>query len=97
MANDQVEIRLNAERHRFEIFLDGALAGHARFHDSREIRTFTHTEIDPSFEGRGLGGRQVREALDQTRAAEMSVVPECPFVRSFIENHQEYAGLVAAA
>ncbi|HVT65736.1 MAG TPA: GNAT family N-acetyltransferase [Mycobacteriales bacterium] len=97
MGNDEVEVRLDADRHRFEIFLDGELSGHSRFQDSDGTRTFIHTEIDPNREGHGLGGRLVREALDQTKAAGMRVVPQCPFVRSFIEDHPEYADLVDAA
>src|SRR3954454_17109181 len=95
--NDEFEVRLNPAAHRFEIFVDGAIGGHSRFRDSEGVRTFLHTEIDPKLEGRGLGGRLVREALDQTRTAELAVDPQCPFVRAFIENHPEYADLVAAA
>jgi predicted GNAT family acetyltransferase len=91
-----VEVRLAPDTSRFEILVDGAVAGHTRFHDRDGVRTFVHTEIDSSREGQGLGGRLVREALDQTRASGLQVNPECPFVRSFIDGHQEYADLLAA-
>ncbi|HEX3706312.1 MAG TPA: GNAT family N-acetyltransferase [Mycobacteriales bacterium] len=95
MGDDDVEVRHNPQRHRYEILVDGAEAGSSRYHDSGGVRTFIHTEIDPDREGHGLGGKLVRGALDATRAEGMRVVPECPFVRAFIENHQEYAELVA--
>lgn len=97
MTNGDSEVRINPESRRFEIVADGAAAGHLRYRDEDGVRTFIHTQIDSKFEGRGLGGRLVREALDQTRAAGLQVEPECPFVRSFIERHPDYADLVAAA
>jgi predicted GNAT family acetyltransferase len=97
MTHDDTEVRLNAAGHRFEILVAGEHAGHVQFHDDDGVRTFTHTEIDKAREGQGLGGRLVRAALDQTRAAALQVVPECTFVRRFIESHEEYADLVAAA
>ncbi|HVT22513.1 MAG TPA: GNAT family N-acetyltransferase [Mycobacteriales bacterium] len=97
MTSEQVEVALNAKADRFEISVDGVASGHVRFHDLDGVRIFTHTEIDSKFEGRGLGGRLVGAALDQTRAAGLRVEPECPFVRRFIERNEEYADLVGAA
>jgi predicted GNAT family acetyltransferase len=97
VTEDTTEVRLNEAAHRYEILVGGEHAGHAQFHDADGVRTFFHTEIDPKQEGRGLGGRLVRGALDQTRAAGLEVIPECEFVARFIEKHAEYADLVAAA
>jgi hypothetical protein len=55
-----------------------------------------HTEIDPSFEGQGIGSALVRGALDVERAAGTAIVPLCPFVRGYIDKHPEYADLVDA-
>ncbi len=97
MSAEDVEVHFRPEARRFEIEVGGEAAGYTRFYDRGGVRTFVHTEIDPAREGQGLGGRLVREALDQTRSNGLRVNPECPFVRSFIESHQEYADLVAAA
>jgi predicted GNAT family acetyltransferase len=35
--------------------------------------------------------------LDDAREHGQQVLPYCPFVRSYIERHQEYADLVPAA
>jgi predicted GNAT family acetyltransferase len=37
----------------------------------------------------------VQAALDDVRARGGSVVASCPFVRGWIERHQQYADLVA--
>jgi uncharacterized protein len=38
----------------------------------------------------------IATALDDARARGLTVVPRCPFVREFIENHAEYQDLVAS-
>ena len=45
-----------AESSRFEIRVDGRLAGLAQYHmKDPGLIVFTHTEIDDAYEGRGLG------------------------------------------
>ncbi|MER6146306.1 GNAT family N-acetyltransferase [Streptomyces sparsogenes] len=86
----------NPEQSRFEIFdgESGELAGFAEYERSNDQVAFTHTEIAPRFEGRGLGGRLVRGALDSAREAHLEVLPYCSFVRSWIGKHPEYIALV---
>lgn len=82
--------------HRFEIHVDGALAGFTEYWEDGDVRIFPHTEIDRAFAGRGLATTLIRGALDATRAGGKSVQPVCRFVRSFIAKHPEYADLVPA-
>jgi uncharacterized protein len=84
------------ERSRFEIHLDGRLAGFAQYRTKDPtLIVFTHTEIDDAFEGRGLGSALVRTALDTARDRGLSVRPDCPFVRAYIARHpDEYLALV---
>ncbi len=80
----------------FDLTVDGAAAGRSEFRDRPGgVRVFTHTEVDPAFGGRGLGTLLVRQALDATRAAGLSIKPSCPFVRAFVDRHTEYGDLVA--
>jgi hypothetical protein len=55
-----------------------------------------HTEVDESLERRGLGSTLVTKALDDARSEGLEVVPLCPFVEWFIEQHPEYQDLAAA-
>jgi uncharacterized protein len=88
-------VRDNSELHRFEISVDGELAGFANYHDHAGRRTFTHTEIDDAYEGQGLGSTLVRHVLDEARKRRFEVIPVCPFVRSYIAGHlDEYVDLV---
>jgi len=81
---------------RFEISLDGEVVGVADYVRDGATVTFTHTIVEPAYEGRGLGATLVGAALDSTRAAGLTVVPQCSFVRHYIETHPSYADLVAS-
>jgi predicted GNAT family acetyltransferase len=75
------------ERSRYEVKVDGELAGFAEYRRRRGLIAFTHTLIDPRFEGRGLATKMIRVALEQARAQNLAVLPFCPFVRAFIAEH----------
>jgi len=91
-----VEVTDNPDKARFEIVADGELAGFAQYHLRDGVIAFTHTQTDDRFRGHGLGSRLVRDSLDDARARHLAVVPYCPFVRSWITEHREYADLVPA-
>lgn len=85
-----------ADRNRFEIVVDGRLAGFAEYRRRPGRIAFTHTEIDPAFAGRGLGGQLVSAALSEARRDGLDVLPFCPFVRRWIEEHPRELDLVPA-
>ncbi|GAA1956575.1 GNAT family N-acetyltransferase [Kitasatospora viridis] len=87
----------NPEKSRFEIRDGAELAGFAEYHRSGSEIAFIHTEIDPAFGGRGLGGELARAALDAAREQQLDVLPYCPFIRGWITKHPEYADLVPAS
>ncbi|ROP36358.1 GNAT family N-acetyltransferase [Saccharothrix texasensis] len=82
-----VSVSDNPERSRYEVRLDGELGGFAEYTSADGVVTFTHTEV--AVEGKGLGSRLVRHALEDVRAKGLAVVPECPFVRGYLEKHPE--------
>ena len=82
------------DRSRFEVRVDGETAGVTTYHRRPGVIAFMHTEIDPRFEGRGLGSQLVQAVLSQARSEGASVLPFCPFVRSYIAEHSEYLDLV---
>jgi predicted GNAT family acetyltransferase len=84
----------NPDRDRFEITVDGELAGFVQYLRRGHRLIFFHTEIEPAFEGRGLGSALAKGALDAARAADEPVVPLCPFIGGWIDRHPEYADVV---
>jgi predicted GNAT family acetyltransferase len=90
----QSEVRENLAEHRFELWIGDELAGKSVYQGEGRTLPFVHTEIDPRFEGQGLGSKLIRASLDAVRERGASVLPHCPFVLHFIEKHDEYLDLV---
>ncbi|HTK62476.1 MAG TPA: GNAT family N-acetyltransferase [Pseudonocardia sp.] len=82
------------ERSRYEITVDGKLAGFADYRTRADRVVITHSEIDDAYQGRGLAGRLTRTALDDIRAKDLLVTPLCPYTASYIRKHPEYVDLV---
>jgi predicted GNAT family acetyltransferase len=87
-------VDLNVDEQRYEIHVDGILAGYSMLHETDEAVTFIHTEILDQFAGQGLASELVRAALDDVRARGKKVVAHCPYVRRFIHKHPDYADLL---
>ncbi|MFJ6384045.1 GNAT family N-acetyltransferase [Kitasatospora sp. NPDC092039] len=81
------------DRNRYEISVDGRLAGFTEYRDHEEQRVFFHTEVDEAFAGQGLASRLVQEALTDVRAAGKRIVPICPYVAKFLLKHEEFADI----
>jgi predicted GNAT family acetyltransferase len=84
----------NPDRSRFEISVDGTVAGVAQYRREGNRLVLTHTEVSDEFEGQGLGSILVRGALDAARRSEERVVPLCPFVAAYLHRHPEDVDLV---
>ena len=75
---------------RWEARLDGELAGYAEYRLGRGRIVFTHTVVQPQFEGRGIGTGLARTALDAAIASGQRIVPYCPFISVYLRRHHEY-------
>jgi uncharacterized protein len=84
----------NPEAERFEITVDGKLAGIAQYKLARDRIAFVHAEVDDEFEGQGLAKVLVTHALDEVRGRGLGVLPFCPYVRRFISKNPDYLDLV---
>jgi predicted GNAT family acetyltransferase len=52
--------------------------------------------VNPAYEGRGFGSRLAESALDDARRQGLAVVPLCPFITWYVDQHPEHGDLVAA-
>lgn len=85
----------NADAQRYEIHVDGVLAGYTEAKEDGEVVTFPHTLVFDQFEGQGLASQLVTGALDDIRAREKKIIAQCPYVARFVEKHPDYADLLA--
>jgi predicted GNAT family acetyltransferase len=80
---------------RYEIEVDGEVAGFLLYRVEPGVLELVHTDVDPKWEGQGVGGALVKGALDDIRARDLKIRPFCPFVRAYLRRHPEYQDLVA--
>jgi predicted GNAT family acetyltransferase len=85
-----IRVIRNPERHRYEIWSGDRMAGFSAYREGDRATVFTHTEIDDTFGGQGLGTILVREALDDTVRRERTIVPLCPFVTRVLQQTSDY-------
>lgn len=85
------------ERSRFEARVGDELAGFARYVRTPDRVVFVHTEVDPAFEGKGVGSALARTALDSMRQRDARIEARCPFIAAYIKRHPAYADLLVQA
>jgi predicted GNAT family acetyltransferase len=93
-APAEISTRDNADAGRFEILVGDDVAGFAEYSVANGVATMPHTVVDEAYDGQGLGSTLARFALDTVRERGLEVRPLCPFIRGYIERHEEYADLV---
>ncbi len=81
-------------KHSYEILDEGTAIGKTEYvpvggADQSE-RIFYHTEVDDAYAGQGLASILVRQALDDTIAEGLMVVPVCPYIKTWLKSHEEY-------
>ena len=86
-----------AAAQRYEVHRGGELAGFLDYVVKRGRLALVHTETLPAHTGSGVAGALARFALEDARARGLRVIAICPFVRSYVERHPEYADLVVGA
>ena len=84
----------NPASSRFEITVDGELAGFLDYRKHGDEYALPHTRIFSQYEGRGLGSELVSGALSEIAARGGTALPYCPFVPKVIRDNPEFLELV---
>jgi uncharacterized protein len=94
LATD-VTVTNNPDRNRYEAVVDAeTVAGFVEYQQTDELVVLTHTEVDPGYEGRGVGGALARAALDDIRERRLKALVICPFILGWLRNHPEHRDLL---
>ena len=94
-ANGDLRIVDAPDAQRYEARMDGQVVGFARYRRTGDRILFHHTEVDPAFEGRGIGGRLASGALEDALAHGSQVIVGCPFIGAYLKRHPDLAGRVS--
>ena len=86
MTDDALVTR-NDETSRYEIHLGETLAGFAAFKVRPGEILFTHTEVDPAFQGKGLAATLAADALADVAESGDTIVPYCPYIARFLKRN----------
>ncbi|QPC85228.1 N-acetyltransferase [Phototrophicus methaneseepsis] len=89
MDSEQIEVKNNPEKNRFEVILGDQIAMVQYMIAGKNI-VFTHTEVPPEFEGKGIAGKMARVALDFAKDEGYRVQALCPFIAAYVRRHPEY-------
>lgn len=86
--DDSLTVTRNDAIGHYEIHIGDVLAGYSEFEiDDQGRIVVPHTEIDPEFEGRGLGTVLISRMLADISERGETLVPLCPFVRRYLRSH----------
>lgn len=88
------DIRHNESESRFETTVDGETAV-VEYYVEGDTITYTHTIVPEPIGGRGIAQQLAKSALDHARGNNLKIVPQCSFIRTYIQRHPEYEDLVA--
>ena len=92
MAEDLTD---NEAREQFEMVTDGILS-RIEYKIMGNKIFLTHTEVPHELEGKGVGSKIVKAALEEVESRGLKLIPLCPFVASYIKRHPEWERLLAA-
>jgi predicted GNAT family acetyltransferase len=97
MTATDLIVRDNPERHRFEIDLGSGEFAIAEYTLPAGKIMFTHTEVPPHHEGKGIGTALIRAGLQAARERGLKVIPICPFFAAYMQKHPEVQDLLDSA
>lgn len=88
------EVKYLPEESRFELSL-GDKAAYADYHLSGNVMTIFHVYTPPEFRGKGIAAQVAKFALEYIRANNLKILPQCPYMRDYMDKHPECQDLLA--
>ena len=79
---------------RFVVTVDGSTA-ELVYRQVGDRLVLVHTGVPDAIAGHGIAGRLTEAALARARDEGLTIVPDCPYARRWLEEHPEAAATVA--
>lgn len=91
-----VDIRHLPAEHRWIAEVDGQIIGQLGYLPAGGALHFTHTEVDPRHQGRGIASELVRTGFGYASDQQLRVIPRCSYVSAWTTRHPEVAHVIDA-
>ena len=89
------DVQDNKEGQRFELHI-GSETAFIQYQAMHGVLVLTHTEVPATLEGMGVGSALAEGSLRLLADRGLEVIPICPFVHEYIQQHPVHADLVSA-
>jgi len=86
----------NETASRFEAYLGDELAARLTYVHTDRGLDLQHTVVEPRYRGQGVGEEFAEAVFDELRLTGERIIPTCPFLSAYIEEHPEHRALVVA-
>jgi predicted GNAT family acetyltransferase len=83
-----LKIENNPAASRFEVQVNGKVA-RLNYRLEQDTIFLLYVEVPTAEEGRGIGSSLAKAALEFARDHGLKVVPQCPFIASYIRKHRD--------
>ncbi len=96
MSNDiqNQQLIVNEAENQFELVLDNGKAIVEYILTDDKIN-LVHTEVPPEYRGQDIASTLTKKVLQYAKSINYTVVPSCPFIAKYIDNHPEYHSLLS--
>jgi uncharacterized protein len=89
---NELEIKHNPAKNRFETWIDGQLSK-LEYSEDGDTIVMMHVGVNPAHRGQGVAGKLTQVALEYAKGKSLRVIPMCSYVRAYINHHPDYIEL----
>lgn len=89
-----LSVRDNSVAEQYELLFENEVAGKMEYRLRSSLIASVHTEVFERFQGRGWSDQLIARALEDAKEHGREVLPFCPLVAAYIQDHPEWISLV---
>lgn len=89
-TTEKVEREDGTPKGRYRMVVDGVEAEMTYSRAGEKLIIIDHTDVPAALRGRKVGERMVRQAVEDARREEVTIIPLCPFAKAQIDRHPEW-------
>lgn len=84
----------DVKNQKFFVIIDG-LESYLGYVKTNDTLNLVHTFVPSVLRGKGIAAKLVEAALQNARKNAYKIIPSCSYVSNYIEQHPEFADLIA--